>query len=175
MSQSITLARPYARAAFGAAQDAQQLPAWSQALGFSAQVAADPRIAALLPNPQLTREQALALLAPEGAGEGFTRFLGVLADAGRLVLLPEIAALYEQLRAQAEHVVLARVTSAAELPPGELDVIKAALAKRFGRQVEVTTEVDASLIGGAIIDAGDVVIDGSLKGKLARLQTALAG
>ncbi|TAA35090.1 F0F1 ATP synthase subunit delta [Pseudoxanthomonas winnipegensis] len=176
MSQSITLARPYARAAFGAAQDAQQLPAWSQALGFSAQVAADPRVAALLPNPQLTREQALALLAPEGAaGEEFTRFLGVLADAGRLALLPEIAALYEQLRAQAEHVVLARVTSAAELPPGELDVIKAALAKRFGRQVEVTTEVDASLIGGAIIDAGDVVIDGSLKGKLARLQTALAG
>ncbi|WJI16196.1 F0F1 ATP synthase subunit delta [Pseudoxanthomonas winnipegensis] len=175
MSQSITLARPYARAAFGAAQDAQQLPAWSQALGFSAQVAADPRVAALLPNPQLTREQALALLAPEGAGEEFTRFLGVLADAGRLALLPEIAALYEQLRAQAEHVVLARVTSAAELPPGELDVIKAALAKRFGRQVEVTTEVDASLIGGAVIDAGDVVIDGSLKGKLARLQTALAG
>ncbi|TAA44422.1 F0F1 ATP synthase subunit delta [Pseudoxanthomonas winnipegensis] len=175
MSQSITLARPYARAAFGAAQDARQLPAWSQALGFSAQVAADPRVAALLPNPQLTREQALALLAPEGAGEEFTRFLGVLADAGRLALLPEIAALYEQLRAQAEHVVLARVTSAAELPPGELDVIKAALAKRFGRQVEVTTEVDASLIGGAVIDAGDVVIDGSLKGKLARLQTALAG
>ena len=175
MSQSITLARPYARAAFGAAQDAQQLPAWSQALGFSAQVAADPQVAALLPNPQLTREQALALLAPEGAGQEFARFLGVLADAGRLALLSEIAALYEQLRAQAEHVVLARVTSAAELPPGELDVIKAALAKRFGRQVEVTTEVDASLIGGAVIDAGDVVIDGSLKGKLARLQTALAG
>lgn len=175
MSQSITLARPYARAAFGAAQDAQQLPAWSQALGFSAQIASEPQVAALLLNPQLTREQALMLLSPQGVDEAFTRFLGVLADARRLPLLPEIAALYEQLRAEAERIVLAKVTSASELPPGELDVIKAALAKRFGRQVAVTTEVDASLIGGAIIDAGDVVIDGSLKGKLARLQTALAG
>jgi F-type H+-transporting ATPase subunit delta len=175
MSQSITLARPYARAAFGAAQDEQQLPAWSQALGFAAQVAGDPQVSALLPNPQLSREQALVLLSPDGAGETFARFLGVLADARRLPLLPEIAALFEQLRAEAERIVLATVTSASELPDGELDVIKAALAKRFGREVQVTTAVDASLIGGAIIDAGDVVIDGSLKGKLARLQTALAG
>jgi len=71
-------------------------------------------------------------------------------------------------------VVKATVTSAGELSGTELDAIKAALAKRFGRAVEVTTAVDASLIGGAVIDAGDVVIDGSLKGKLARLQTALA-
>jgi F-type H+-transporting ATPase subunit delta len=175
MSQSITLARPYARAAFGAAQDEQQLPAWSQALGFAAQVAGGPQVSALLPNPQLSREQALVLLSPDGAGETFARFLGVLADARRLPLLPEIAALFEQLRAEAERIVLATVTSASELPDGELDVIKAALAKRFGREVQVTTAVDASLIGGAIIDAGDVVIDGSLKGKLARLQTALAG
>ncbi len=175
MSQYITLARPYARAAFGAAQDAQQLPAWSQALGFSAQVASDPQVGALLLNPQLTREQALSLLSPDGADETFARFLAVLADARRLTLLPEIAALFEQLRAEAERTVLATVTSASELPQGELDVIKAALAKRFGREVQVTTAVDASLIGGAVIDAGDVVIDGSLKGKLARLQTALAG
>ncbi|WDS34612.1 F0F1 ATP synthase subunit delta [Pseudoxanthomonas sp.] len=175
MSQSITLARPYARAAFGAAQDEQQLPAWSQALGFAAQVAGDPQVSALLLNPQLSREQALVLLSPDGAGETFARFLGVLADARRLTLLPEIAALFEQLRAEAERIVLATVTSASELPDGELDVIKAALAKRFGREVQVTTAVDASLIGGAVIDAGDVVIDGSLKGKLARLQTALAG
>jgi F-type H+-transporting ATPase subunit delta len=173
MSQSITLARPYARAAFGAASDEQQLPTWSQALGFSAQVAADPRVAALLLNPQLSREQALMLLSPDGAGQAYVRFLGVLADARRLTLLPEIAALFEQLRAEAERVVLATVTSAAELPEGELDTIKAALARRFGRDVQVSTAVDASLIGGAIINAGDVVIDGSLKGKLARLQAAL--
>lgn len=174
MSQSITLARPYARAAFGAAQDQRQLPAWSQALGFAAQVAGDPQVSALLLNPQLSREQALVLLSPEGAGEAFARFLGVLADARRLPLLPEIAALFEHLRAEAERTVLAKVTSASELPAGELEVIKTALARRFGREVQITTAVDPSLIGGAVIDAGDVVIDGSLKGKLARLQTALA-
>ena len=79
-----------------------------------------------------------------------------------------------ELRAEAERVVKATVTSAAALPAGELDVLKAALKKRFGREVEVSTAIDASLIGGAVIDAGDVVIDGSLKGKLSRLQAALA-
>ena len=81
--------------------------------------------------------------------------------------------MYEELRAEAERVVKAKVTSAATLPAGEIDVIKAALEKRFGRQVEIATAIDESLIGGAVIDAGDVVIDGSLKGKLTRLQTAL--
>ena len=82
--------------------------------------------------------------------------------------------MFDALRAEAEHVVKATVTSAAELSAAELDAIKVALRKRFNREVDVTTAVDASLIGGAVIDAGDVVIDGSLKGKLARLQTALA-
>jgi F-type H+-transporting ATPase subunit delta len=88
--------------------------------------------------------------------------------------MPEISGMFDALRAEAEHVVKATVTSAAELSAGELDAIKVALRKRFNREVDVTTAVDASLIGGAVIDAGDVVIDGSLKGKLARLQTALA-
>src|SRR3546814_15010208 len=77
------------------------------------------------------------------------------------------------MRADAERVVKARVTSATDLPAGELDAIKAALSKRFGREVEIESAVDASLIGGAVIDAGDVVIDGSLKGKLERLRAEL--
>ncbi len=173
MSQALTVARPYARAAFAVAREEDNLAAWSDALGFAARGAADPRVAALLPNPQLSDADAIALLAPEGASEAFARFLGVLADAGRLQELPEIAALYAELRAEAEKVIRAKVTSATVLPAGELDVIKAALKKRFGRDVEIDTAVDESLIGGAIIDAGDVVIDGSLKGKLSRLQTAL--
>ena len=173
MSQALTVARPYARAAFSVARDEGNFAAWSDALGFAAHAAADPRLAALLPNPELSQADAVALLAPEGAGESFVRFLGLLADGRRLLQLPEIAGLYEELRAEAERVVKAKVTSAAALPAGEIDVIKAALEKRFGRQVEIATAVDESLIGGAVIDAGDVVIDGSLKGKLARLQTAL--
>ncbi len=173
MSQALTVARPYARAAFATARDEGALAAWSQALGFAARVAADPRVAALLPNPGLQHADAVALLAPEGASEAFARFLAVLADARRLPQLPEIAGMYEELRAEAEHIVKARVTSAAVLQAGELDAIKAALRKRFGREVEVETAIDESLIGGAVIDAGNVVIDGSLKGKLARLQSAL--
>jgi len=174
MSQALTLARPYARAAFGIARDEARLAPWGEALSFAAQVAGDPRVAALLLNPELGQDAAVGLLAPEGAGETFLRFLAVLGQAQRLTLLPEISGLYDQLRAEAERVVKATVTSAAALAPAELDKIVAALKKRFGREVEVTTAVDASLIGGAVIDTGDVVIDGSVKGKLERLQNSLA-
>jgi F-type H+-transporting ATPase subunit delta len=176
MSQALTLARPYARAAFGIARDEAAFAPWSQALGFAAQVAADPRVAHLLGDPKLANADAVALLSPaatQAADASFARFLALLADNRRLALLPEIAGLYEQLRNDAERVVKATVTSATALPASELDGIKAALKRRFGREVEVEAAVDASLIGGAVIDAGDVVIDGSLKGKLERLQAAL--
>lgn len=178
MSHALTLARPYARAAFSLARDHGCLADWTQALGFAARVAADSQVAALLGHPKLTDADAATLLAPpqlpEDASERFGRFIGLLLDNGRLSLLPEIAGLYEQLRAEAEHVIKARVTSAAALPASELDTIATALKKRFGREVDIQTAVDPSLIGGAVIDAGDVVIDGSLRGKLERLQTALA-
>lgn len=174
MSQSLTLARPYARAAFAIARESGTLPAWSDALAFAAQVAADARVAALLGNPRLTREDTVALLAPDGAGEAFAGFLGLLFENRRLPLLAEIAGLYDALRFEAERVVKAKVTSAAALPATELDTIKAALRKRFGREVEVQAAVDEGLIGGAVIDAGDIVIDGSLRGQLDRLQAALA-
>ncbi|HVJ39742.1 MAG TPA: F0F1 ATP synthase subunit delta [Stenotrophomonas sp.] len=174
MSQALTLARPYARAAFAIAREEGRFVQWGDALSFSAQVAADPRVSALLLNPELGQDAAVGLLAPEGASEEYLRFLGLLAQSQRLTALPEVSGLYDQLRAEAERVVKAHVTSAADLAPAELEKIVAALKKRFGREVEVTTAVDASLIGGAVIDAGDVVIDGSLKGKLERLQNSLA-
>ncbi len=175
MSQALTLARPYARAAFLMSRDAGALAAWSQALAFSARIAADPQAAGVLGHPTLAREQAVALLAPQAELAGFGDFLSLLADNRRIALLPEIAGLFEELRAEAERVVRARVTSAMALPEAELESIRAALRKRFGREVEIETAVDESLIGGAVIDAGDVVIDGSLRGRLSRLQSALAG
>lgn len=174
MSQALTLARPYARAAFAIAREAGAAAQWSDAFGFAARVAADPRVQSLLGHPQLGRGDAVMLLSPDGASEAFGNFLSVLAENRRLALLPEIAGLFEELRAEAERIVKARVTSATTLPATELDSIKAALKRRFGRDVEIETAVDESLIGGAVIDAGDVVIDGSLKSKLARLQSALA-
>jgi F-type H+-transporting ATPase subunit delta len=175
MSQNLTLARPYARAAFSLARDAGRSAQWSDALAFSARVAADPQVSALLGHPQLSAADAIALIAIDGADESVQRFHALLADHRRHARLPENSGLLAELRAEADRVVKAKVTSANDLPAAELDAIKAALTKRFGRQVDIETAVDASLIGGAVIDAGDVVIDGSLKGKLARLQTALAG
>lgn len=173
-SNALTLARPYARAAFALAQQHQRLPAWSQLLRFAATVAADPRAHAVLVNPRIEADDAVALLLPPGESDpNFREFLAVLADNRRLELLPEIAGLYEQLRAEAEHVVKATVTSAMAMGDVELEGIRTALKRRFGREVEVQTAVDPELIGGAVIDAGDVVIDGSIRGKLKRLQSAL--
>lgn len=173
MSEALTLARPYARAAHAVARDAGQAEAWSQSLALAARIAADPRVEALLGDPRLRPQDARTLLA-DGADEAFGRFVDELAGNGRLALLPEISGLYEQLRADAEQVVKARITSAAALAPAELEGLVAALRRRFGREVEVETAVDPGLIGGAVIDAGDTVIDGSLRGKLQRMQNALA-
>jgi F-type H+-transporting ATPase subunit delta len=184
MSQALTLARPYARAAYAIARDAGATPTWSDALAFAARVSADPRAQSLLGHPQLDRGDAVALLSPPVGNsvdsadlfgnDLFGNFLALLADNRRLPLLPEIAGLFEELRADAERIVKARITSATPMPAAEVESIKIALKRRFGREVELETAVDASLIGGAVIDAGDVVIDGSLKNKLSRLQTALA-
>jgi len=176
MSHAATLARPYARAAFSLAREHGGLPAWSDALGFAAQVAADPRVQALLGHPLLDAAGKVALLSPPQApaGDVFARFLGELAAHDRLPLLPEIAALYAQLRSDAERVVKATVTSAAPLASDQVEALRGSLAKRFGQAVEIELAVDPSLIGGAVIAAGDVVIDGSLRAKLARLGTALA-
>jgi F-type H+-transporting ATPase subunit delta len=175
MSSALTLARPYARAAFALAREHEQLMQWSMRLGFSAQIALDPRVLALLGHPKLTAEEAVELLMPPGMQDPvFGQFLAVLADNGRLSLLPEIAALFAQLRAEAEHVVKATITSATMLDAAELAKLHDALKRRFGSEVEITTAVNPELIGGAVIDAGDVVIDGSLRNKLARLESALA-
>ncbi|AAF83956.1 F0F1 ATP synthase subunit delta [Xylella fastidiosa] len=173
MSQALTLARPYARAAFAIACEKGKCMQWSQALTFSAQVANNPIAAALLCHPQIDHEQAAALLSPEGADPAYVRFLEVIAEAHRLDVLLQVAGLYEKLRAEAEHVIKAKITSAIELAPNELNNIVTALKKRFDCEIEVTTGVDHSLIGGAVIDTGNVVIDGSIKSKLTRLQASL--
>lgn len=173
MSDALTLARPYARAAHAVARDAGQADAWSRMLATAAALAASPEIGMALNDPRLRRADAVQLLSNDTADAHWQAFVELLADNRRLALLPEIAALFEQLRADDEQVVRATVTSAGELSQDELASITSALQRRFGRQVRVQTAVDPALIGGAVIDAGDLVIDGSLKGKLARLQDAL--
>ena len=98
----------------------------------------------------------------------------MLAENRRLAVLPEIAGLFDTMRAEAERVVKATVTSAHPLAAGDVEALRASLRRRFGQEVEVATAVDPALIGGAVIDAGDIVIDGSIRTKLARLGAALA-
>ena len=175
MSLTLTLARPYARAVFSLAREQGRQPQWSAMLGFAAQAVSEPAVQAVLGNPRLNAQSLVEVLLPPGDADPlFAQFLSVLAENHRLVLLPDIAGLYDAQRAEDEHVVKATITSASALDDAELAKLRAALSKRFGREVEVSTAIDASLIGGAVIDAGDVVIDGSLRTKLARLGAALA-
>jgi F-type H+-transporting ATPase subunit delta len=175
MSQTLTLARPYARAVFQMAREQQRLQAWSNLLGFSARMVADPSVQQLLGNPHVSAASLVDIVVPQGDVDPlFQQFLSVLAENRRLGVLPEIAGLYETLRAEDERIVKATITSATPLSEADVAQLRASLVKRFGREVQVTTAVDAGLIGGAVIDAGDVVIDGSLRTKLERLGAALA-
>jgi F-type H+-transporting ATPase subunit delta len=178
MAELTTIARPYAEAAFRIAQETGAFPAWSDMLGLVSAVTADPRVAEALDNPKLTAADKEALLLSicgdrlDTSGRNFVR---VLVDANRVAVLPEIATLYETLRNDAEGVAKAEITSAFPLTDAELAELKAGLEKRFGRRIDATVEVDASLIGGARIRVGDTVIDGSVQAKLAAMATRLHG
>jgi F-type H+-transporting ATPase subunit delta len=175
MSETLTLARPYARAAFESARAANALPGWSGKLGFAAQVIVDPRVHAIIGDPRLSSDDLIGLLLPPGepADSPFAAFLGLLIDNRRVDLLADVAALFEELKRESERVLQVTLRSASEIPAGQSDAIKVALKKRFGREIDLQQRIDPSVIGGAVIDAGDVVIDGSVRGRLARLENAL--
>ena len=177
MSELTTAARPYAKAVFEMAHETGALTNWSaQLAAMSAVVAADGS-AALLNHPRITKEQKAEILA-EAAGDALDdqgrNLLRVLAENDRFVLLPEIATIFEQLKAEAEGAVEAEITSAQEISDEQQQAIAAALQKRLGREVKLVTKVDPSLMGGAIIRAGDLVIDGSIQGRLQDMKAALA-
>jgi F-type H+-transporting ATPase subunit delta len=176
MAERATIARPYAKAAFDYARGAGAFAAWSQGLKTAAAVVADPRVAALIKNPRVTAAEVAGLVtgvAGDALDEAMRNFLQVLAENHRLLLLPEIAAHYEAERARVENTVDVEIVSAVPLSAAQADKLSAALAKRLGRSVRMTKSIDPALLGGAVIRAGDMVIDGSLKGRLQRLGTAL--
>ena len=176
MAELTTAARPYARAAFEVARDHGRLDRWSEMLTFMAAVVRDPTMRALLDSPRLDSEQATALFMSVCEGyvdEQGENFVNLLAENRRLVLLPEIAAVYEHYRADAEGKIEAEVIAAHDIGPGQLAAIGTALKARLGRDVSLTTRIDPTLLGGAVIRAGDLVIDGSIRGKLNRLSVVL--
>jgi len=177
MAEAATIARPYAKAAFMSARDAKALPAWSEALQVGAGLVRDARIADLISNPKLSSDQVVSMFAGLGGAiidQHWQNFVRLLAKNKRLDVLPDIAAQYELLRAQYENEVDVQVSSAVALSESQRAKLAAALKTRFKREVRMTTAIDPALLGGAVIRAGDLVIDGSINGRLQRMASDLS-
>lgn len=176
MAERATIARPYARAAFQAAGEARAFARWSEGLKAATQIVVDPRVADLVKNPAV-RGADVANFIIDVAGDKLDaqmqNFVRVLTENQRLLLLPEILAHYERMRAEVENTVDVEVISAVKLDAAQCEKLAAALNTRLKRRVNMRNSVDPSLLGGAVIHAGDLVIDGSLKGRLQRLRTEL--
>ena len=178
MSELSTLARPYAEAVFRLAHSEGDLASWSGRVHTLAMIAIDPQAANLIADPSIAPDRVAALMiavAGSDLGERGANFVKLLAENGRLAVLPEIAAQFETLKASAEGVVEATITSAQQLTQAQIDDLVAGLKRKFNRAVNVSVAVDPSLIGGAVIAVGDQVIDGSIKGRLERMSFALQG
>jgi F-type H+-transporting ATPase subunit delta len=176
MAEAATIARPYAKAAFTSARDMNALAAWSEALRFGSEFLAHSTVPDLLTDPRLDDDKLVGMFAGLGGNEidaHWRNFIRLLAHNKRLEVLPEIAGQYEMLRAGYENELDVVVTSAVPLSEAHRAGLAAALQKRFRRAVRMTTAVDRGLLGGAVIRAGDLVIDGSISGRLQRLATEL--
>lgn len=183
MADNNTVARPYAQAIFEVADAAGELGDWSGSLALAGALLADKGLVEYLGTPEFTDEQRLEFLTGlfskagskrlDGTDEKGTNFLKLLLENGRTNVLPEIADHFEALKAKVENSVDAVVTSAAPLSKDQEKDIASSLKRRLGREIRLSTEIDENLIGGAVIRAGDVVIDGSLRARLDGLANSL--
>lgn len=177
MAELTTLARPYAKAVFEFARDSGGLDAWSSTLAFLAAVVDNDNVRAMIASPNVS-EQDLMSMFDSVAGERLTEqsrnFVRLLVDNGRLTALPDIAALFEIMKSEAEGAVDVEVTSVEPVSEDYKREIGEALKKKLGRDVRLNFAIDESLIGGALIKAGDLVIDGTVRGRLNKLSGALA-
>jgi len=175
MAELRTIARPYAEAAFGLAQDEKALAGWSDALTGMARVVASPEVAALIGNPVLPVTKLVDVISAgvPGLSKSQLGLLAVIAENERLPALGEISAMYESLRNAAEAVLAAEVTSAFPMTEAQVKELTELLAAKHGKKVKVNVVVDPALIGGVSIAIGDEVFDASVRGKLSRMATAL--
>ena len=176
MAERATIARPYAKAAFEYARDGGAFATWSAGLHLAALIVGDERVAALTKNPRWAAAD-LAGLITDVAGPaldgGMRNFIRLLAENRRLLLLPDIVAHYERMRSAVENTIDVDVVSAAPLSSAQREKLTVALSKRLNRTVRLQNSVETALLGGAVVRAGDLVIDGSLRGRLQRLATEL--
>jgi F-type H+-transporting ATPase subunit delta len=172
MQENLTIARPYAQAAFEYASSEGSANAWSEALAFLSSLVADPGIRRVISDPKVSQQRLIDLLLDLGGARfspSFGRFIKVLSAARRLVVVGEIAQLFESHRAEAENIAHAEIVTAFQLSPSEEAVIAKVVEKRLGKTVRITQRLDQTLIGGAVVRIGDTVFDVSLKGGLSQL------
>jgi F-type H+-transporting ATPase subunit delta len=177
MAEKTTIARPYAQALFEFARDKGNMAKIADAVQIAATTVSDPALAAMIGNPEVAEEKLTALIIDicgSKATNEFGNFIKLLAEYKRLDVLPEIAQLFAEYRAELESTIEAQVVSASRLSAAQKKEITAGLKKRLGREVTLQCSVDKSLVGGAIIRAGDLVIDGSVSAQLGKLGQALA-
>jgi F-type H+-transporting ATPase subunit delta len=170
------LARPYARAVFELAKSEGRFQQWSERLALMAAVVSNDTMKEMLDSPRLTRSDT-AQLVVSACGEDIddqgVNLLQILADNGRLNQLPMVSALFDVLRDEAEGTLEAEVTSAMPLSEAQKTAIAEALKARLGRDVQLNCSVNEDLVGGAVIRAGDLVIDGSAVEHLRQLSSVL--
>jgi F-type H+-transporting ATPase subunit delta len=182
MADITSIARPYAKAAFEYALDHQQISAWSVWLQQLAQLVCDVDCIAFIADPTTTPEQACALLLAvlkhihkdETLSEGLENFVGLLSRNKRLLVLPSISNLYQECRAFYEKTLTVDVFSFTSLSKEQMTHLTERLSQRLQRQVTLSVNVDPALLGGAIIRAGNIVFDGSVRTQLKKLSTLLA-
>ncbi len=175
MAELSTVARPYAKAAFEYALSQGKLAEWSNMLAAAANAVSDPAVQNVLSNPAVSHDQKAGVindLCPD-LDENGRNFVQTLSEVSRLSLFPQIAEQFETLKAEQEKMVEVEITSAYELTNEQQTKLAQALQKRLNREIKIQTQVDKSLIGGVLIHAGDTVIDGSVRGKLAKLAEAM--
>ncbi|TDI78478.1 MAG: F0F1 ATP synthase subunit delta [Betaproteobacteria bacterium] len=176
MAEALTIARPYAEAVFRLARADNTLPAWSDMLQFAAIVAGDERILALLSNPGVSAkhlgELLLGICGDELSNEG-RNFILLLVESKRVKVLPQVSDLFEQLKAQHEGVLEAKVSSAFAMTDRQLKDLVVGLESKFKRKIEAKVNVNPELIGGVKVEIGDEVFDASVRGKLEAMSVAL--
>ncbi len=176
MAELSTLARPYARAAFEYAREHNALDAWSEQLATAAAVVGEERVSATLDNPSLTTAQQAATLCEvcgDALGEEVKNFVSIVASNKRLALLPVINTQFAEFKASLEQSVDVEVVSAFDLSDSARDKLAQALGAKLEREIRVSTRTDSELLGGVLIRAGDMVIDGSVRGRLNKLAEAM--
>jgi len=175
MSEFVTVARPYAKAAFDFAVEHQSVDNWQHMLGFAAEVSKNEQVAELLSGalaPDTLSASFISICGDQLDANG-QNLIKVMAENGRLKVLPDVLEQFVQLRAAQEATVEVEVTSANVLNEDKLSKISAAMEKRLSRKVKLNCKIDKSVIAGVIIRAGDMVIDGSVRGRLNRLTDVL--